>query len=404
MNETTINKIKNNKSTKVIIIVFLCLLLNIPLQMVNSQMWSRQESETTALESVKKSWGDIVEVNTPYIKVRNDKFFPEVSESNIQINVQQKKRGYFTVPVYLAKVKMKFKFNTQDNLKLSHEKKERDPSRLIMPFKNSGSVVVFKITETNNTVDLSKTVYSDEIIVMPDLVKDKEFFGKEFLIEMEVRGIDKFNLNLLSKNDKVFINSNSSDLKFEGDILPTESTVSKSGIDAKWSFSQMGTLTDNIISVKLIWNNPGYLKFDRIMNYGFLFIALIFITFFILEYIYKNKLHPIQYGAVGIAISIFYLMLLALLEKIGFDWAYMISSLAVISLNTFYMAGVFSKIKTVLIVLLVEILLHVYFYIILSLEDLAFLVGSIGLFAALATFMIITRKFDWYETNGSKND
>ncbi len=135
---------------------------------------------------------------------------------------------------------------------------------------------------------------------------------------------------------------------------------------------------------------------EKAVKYGILFIALTFILVFIVEFVSKAKIHPLQYGLIGLSISVFYLLLLAISETVGFDIAYLISSLAVTGLIVFYVKGFLNQKKFVRMILTEQIVLNGFFYTLLSLEESAFLIGSLGLFIALTIFMMITRKFDWY--------
>ena len=105
-----------------------------------------------------------------------------------------------------------------------------------------------------------------------------------------------------------------------------------------------------------------------------------------------------QYGLMGLAISVFYLLLLAISESTGFDIAYGISTAAVTGLILFYIKGFIREVKFVRMILCEQLVLSGFFYLLLSLEESAFLVGTIGLFIVLTAFMAVTRKFDWYNS------
>ncbi len=189
--------------------------------------------------------------------------------------------------------------------------------------------------------------------------------------------------------------------KFIDEILPTDTITSSKGFEATWTLNALpkwenGSREVKSIGLNHLWISTDYSMIEKAVKYGILFIALTFILIFIVEFMSKAKIHPLQYGLIGLSISIFYLLLLAISESLGFDIAYLLSSLAVTGLIVFYVRGFLNQKKFVKMVLIEQIILSTFFYILLALEEKAFLIGSIGLFVALSVFMTITRKFDWY--------
>src|SRR3546814_16997429 len=83
-----------------------------------------------------------------------------------------------------------------------------------------------------------------------------------------------------------------------------------------------------------------YTQADRATKYGLLFVALTFVGFFMFELIKQLRIHPIQYGLVGLALAIFFLLLVSLSEHIEFGWAYLCASVACIGLLGFYLSAV----------------------------------------------------------------
>jgi inner membrane protein len=141
-----------------------------------------------------------------------------------------------------------------------------------------------------------------------------------------------------------------------------------------------------------------YAKSERAVKYAILIIGLTFSLFFIIEIMQKKPVHPVQYILVGIALVIFYTLLLSFSEFIFFDWAYAAAALATITLISFYVKSHFGNWRTVGIFTLVLTLLYTFIFVLVRLEDTALLVGSIGLFFILAIAMYLSRKIDWYGT------
>jgi inner membrane protein len=148
--------------------------------------------------------------------------------------------------------------------------------------------------------------------------------------------------------------------------------------------------------VRLFRSVDIYQKSMRTAKYALMFIVFTFLAFFISEVLNRLRVHPVQYFLIGMAIILFYTLLLSISEQINFGWAYLISASAVISLITGYTKAILKSRYVTLMVSGILLVLYTYLYILLQLEDYALLMGSIGLFLVLAVTMYVTRKIDWY--------
>lgn len=137
----------------------------------------------------------------------------------------------------------------------------------------------------------------------------------------------------------------------------------------------------------------------RSVKYALMFIALTFFVFFLAELLSHRRIHPIQYLLVSCGLVLFYSLLLALSEHIGFDWAYLVSAIAIVGLITAYSGTIFKKRNQTLRMGMFLTALYVYLYVMLQLEDMALLFGSVGLFIALAIIMYVSRKIKWYKNS-----
>jgi inner membrane protein len=130
-----------------------------------------------------------------------------------------------------------------------------------------------------------------------------------------------------------------------------------------------------------------------------MFIALTFFVFFLVELLSRRRIHPIQYLLVSCGLILFYGLLLAISEHLGFGGAYLISAAAIVSLISAYSASIFGKAMAALRMGLFLTALYVYLYVMLQLENMALLFGTIGLFVALAIIMYVSRKINWYRSD-----
>jgi inner membrane protein len=142
-----------------------------------------------------------------------------------------------------------------------------------------------------------------------------------------------------------------------------------------------------------------YAKTNRSVKYAILIIGLTFSIFFIVELRQKKPIHPIQYVLIGLALVIFYSLLLAISEFLLFDLAYLIASGATIILVSVYARSHFQSWKSAGIFAAVLTLLYGFIFVLIRLEDTALLIGSIGLFIILAISMYASRKISWYGGN-----
>ena len=144
-----------------------------------------------------------------------------------------------------------------------------------------------------------------------------------------------------------------------------------------------------------------YTKADRATKYGLLFVALTFVGFFMFELIKQLRIHPIQYGLVGLALAIFFLLLVSLSEHIEFGWAYLAASAACIGLLGFYLSAVLhSTLRGVGFATMLATLYAALYGLLVS-EDNALVLGAGLLFVILAAIMVLTRKVDWYRISAT---
>lgn len=151
-------------------------------------------------------------------------------------------------------------------------------------------------------------------------------------------------------------------------------------------------------TVNLIQPVDLYGQVDRAAKYGFLIIGFTFVAFLLFDLIGGVRISSVQYILVGVALVLFFVLLLAFAEIIGFAWAYVMASLATIGLITAYSASVLSSWRRASIVGGLLAGLYGAIYILLSLEAYSLLIGSLLIFVALAGVMFVTRRLDWSAT------
>ena len=224
-----------------------------------------------------------------------------------------------------------------------------------------------------------------------------------FEISYKLRGTDSIKIDTWGNYSQVKITGNWSSPNFKGDFLPNKRTVADNQFSAEWNIPKIATSTlkNPHIEVSLLIPIDNYRMTERAMKYSFLFLSLTFMFYFIFETITKEQqIHPLQYILLGLAMQIFYLLLLAISEFTSFNTAYSIASLMTIGLISLYTHFVIIKEKNKKFSLTIcglLILLYGLLYSLLKLEDYALLTGSFGLFLVIAIIMYVTRNINWYE-------
>jgi inner membrane protein len=198
---------------------------------------------------------------------------------------------------------------------------------------------------------------------------------------------------------------------FDGGFLPVSRSVAPSGYSAEWSvpFIARGVraegpsdsitgLDATALGISFIEVADPYQSVDRSLKYVPLFLGLVFLSYFIFEVTAARRVHPAQYLLVGVAQIIFYLLLLSLAERIGFDWGFLIAGGATVALLSVNAGWIFASRMQALKALATLAPLYVLIYMLLRLEDNALLVGAIASFVAVAAVMYFTRSIDWYSS------
>ena len=263
-------------------------------------------------------------------------------------------------------------------------------------------------------------------------IMDKEKIP--FEIDIDFRGSRDISILPLGKKNHFEIKSNWKSPSFSG-VLPTERTIDDNGFFAKWEVSNLirnypqiididndrfsdfyqdglvyneydetTTYFDNndegsaVVKVALFDSVTSYTQIYRACKYGILFIGMSLVVVFIFEVVSKKAAHYVQYGVVGFSLVIFYLLLLSLSEHIGFEWSYLISSLAIVIPNSMYITSMTSNKKFGIGMFIFLSGIYAILFSILRMEQYALLTGSLLILAVLYAVMYLTKKADIFQS------
>jgi inner membrane protein len=235
-----------------------------------------------------------------------------------------------------------------------------------------------------------------------------------FRIKLSLRGSQRLDIVPVGRSTRVALASDWPHPSFTGRMLPDADTrISDAGFAATWATTHFATnlaqalqgclrtkrcddYAGSAFGVAFIEPVDLYLTLERAVKYGFLFIGLTFAAFFLFEILAGLAIHPIQYALVGVALAVFFLLLLSLAEHLAFALSYALAALACVALIGFYLSFVLRGRRRGLLFAAALGGLYTLLYAILRLEDHALLMGSALVFALLAATMIGTRRVDWY--------
>lgn len=427
----------NNITIKVLVILAMIIALLLPIQLVKSLIEERKETQAAVEAEISEKWGGgrqelIAPIMVlPYIesywqtdktaennrrKVEQIKHLFLNSDQLIvdgYIQAEERARTMFKTLVYQSKMNFRgtFSFSEERMKEIGNKQVVWKDAYLIMSMTSMRALknkVNVQINNEQRTARL-RNVDNGFIptgLVVADIFKFDQPQNVDFNFDIVMNGTQNMQLRSYSKETKVEFKSNWKTVSYLGTVLPTQHD-NKDGFNALWEiYSDKGELIDandilnsEIVEVDLRYPVNDYQMNMRAVKYAIMFIALTFVAFFLVELLSRRRIHPMQYALVSAALILFYTLLLSLSEHIGFNWSYLVSAIAVIILVSVYAVSIFKTRKSDILLGLFLTALYIYLYVILQLEDMALLFGSIGLFIALAIVMYLSRKVDWYNLN-----
>lgn len=228
----------------------------------------------------------------------------------------------------------------------------------------------------------------------------------DFEMDLKVYGTGRIEFVPVGDENHVELESAWPHPSFTGQFLASNRTISANGFSAVWDVNSLACSAQKSITsgdssmqafgVSLIDPISPYPLTDRALKYGFLFIFITFAAFWLFEVLAVLKIHPVQYGFIGLAQAIFFLLLLSLSEHVGFGISYAVASMATIGLIVFYVCHILHGLGRGLSFGALLTLLYGVLYVLLQSEDHALIAGSTLLFGLVSLVMMLTRKVDWY--------
>ncbi len=435
--------IKTSITVRMLMVGILIFTLLIPLSFIKDLIRERAFRQKAVVKEINQKWGNEVLLYGPVLKIpyqihtlqknwnektksyieedlittRNAYFFPNTLDIDTNVESETLGRSIYESVVYTASMKIKGSFTPPDFG--THDIVDRDilwnkatillnstnlkgiRSNLELEIGDQPYALQSRYTKNSYTNKLETKFLKEN-----SLPKEKEMM---FSMELVINGSEQLRFIPVGKETVISMTSNWPSPSFNGNYLPDTKTkeISETGFKANWKvlqinrefeqefFGGLPEIEGSAFGVKLLIPVDEYQKSERASKYGYLVIALTFLVFFLIQTISKIHIHPFQYLMIGLALTMFYTLLISISEHSSFFKAYIIAGIAVISLITIYAKAILKSIKFMGLITLSLTALYTFIFVIIQLENYALLVGSIGLFVILGTIMIISRRIDW---------
>ncbi|MES2809343.1 MAG: cell envelope integrity protein CreD [Bacteroidota bacterium] len=432
--------LKESVTVKFIFITIMILLLLIPSAMVGDLIRERESRNHEMEEDVSDKWSGAQLIQGPVLVIpykrtvngtdaNNKVVTKEIIENyyllpgqlhvKAEVKCDSLHRGIYETVVYNTRVKIWGDFKA-DIARLGIT-----PSQMLLNHaKITFSISDLKGLKTNPTVKLgallaqAEPVFNEKGLFNNGLqasITLTELTDKEipFSFDLDLKGSKQLNFLHTGKTTDVEVTGNWPSPSFDGRYLPDYRKVDDKGFTARWRmlyfnrpFAQQWAANDTILNqmqghdnaifgVKLKLPVDQYQKTMRTSKYGILIILLTFISLFLTELISKQRVHAFNYLLIGAAMVVYYTLLLSFSEQIGFNVAYLIASVATITLISIFLASLLkNKLSSILLAVLLTVF-YTFIYVIIQLEDLSLLIGSIALFIVISALMYFSRKINW---------
>ncbi|MFA5044862.1 MAG: cell envelope integrity protein CreD [Paludibacter sp.] len=433
-------KFSQSITVKAIIIGFLTLILLIPGSMIQNLIQEREQRSNETIEKINSKWSNAQTItgpvlSVPYVYSYSDEknvtkterhilnITPEVLDMNAKVLPEERHIGIYKSILYKSELQISGKFGKIDTQKLTYSSILWNEATIrigITDLRGVTNNIDFVLDGLHFNAEAGgsrQDAIGQGLVITPNhaelFIADKEL---SFNCTLHLNGSSNLNFIPMGKTTKVEMNGAWQAPGFTGSFSPTHSMTEK-GFKANWQIlhfnrsipetwidNQVDNFNDTKFGVDLVDTVDHYQQNMRSAKYALMFIALTFVVFFFVEVLTKKKIHPIQYLLVGIALILFYSLLLSISEQLNFGLAYLIASVATIGLISLYAHSIFkNRTQTGMLATILSVL-YIFLYVVLQLEDVALLFGSIGLFIILGIIMYFSKRINWYKQDETEDD
>lgn len=423
---------------RMLLLGFLVLLLLIPIAQISGVIEEREARQNEAVEDVTGKWGRDQSLTGPVLiipythrwtdtdsagkkiertQTRRAFFLPDELAVRGRVDAEQRSRGIFSVPVYKLALELSGTFAPPDwkTLDVVDADVAWDRAELAIGISD---VRAIQETPQLGWAGQARTFLpgAGELSLAQngihvDVAVPRGTAPIPFSFPLRLHGSQGVWLVPFARETTATLESAWPNPSFQGSWLPVEREITDSGFKATWripylgrNYPQMWTQSEapteavaaSSFGVRLVPAVDAHRMSERSIKYAGLFVLLTFAAIWIVEVLARLRVHPIQYLMIGGAICLFFLLELSLSEHIGFGLSYLLASVSVVAVVGGYARSVLGSAKRASVIAGIVAALYGYLYVLLTQEDYALLVGSVGLFATLGAVMYLTRRIDWY--------
>lgn len=420
---------------KFLVVLALILALAIPLLFVYGLVWERERYADRAANEISRMWARAQTLSGPYLIVPAERtvdvqrgretttrtvrdylvFRPETLDVETELSSEVRKRGIFEVPVYRSAISVKGRFAEPDLQRITNSSdrllwEQAVVSVLIPDVRGIKETTAMMVAGQSIRFRASSGVGGNRVsgIHVP-IDEARARAGFEYAFSLPLNGSREFHVVPAGAETAVRIKSDWPHPSFSGAFLPETRSISDNGFSAEWKIPRLARgdgqerrvkslkqmATPMAFGAELFQPVRFYSLAQRALKYALGFIAIAFLAVFIMEIQTRRRVHWIQYLFVGLALVIFYVLLIGTAEHIGFDLGYSGAAGATALLIGTYFGTVVGSASRGFIMFAVLAIIYALLYLLLRLEDYALLAGSIASFILIAIVMFATRNVDW---------
>ena len=431
--------IRNSVTLKLISIFILMLLLLIPMDYVKDVIQDREDLRQQTVVDVSNKWANEQYVYGPILSIPVQKtilkdektvtvdevlhILPDKLLIDGRVAPKKLNRGIYEVVVYDSQLSFSGHFeNISEYLReLKEYTLNLDDAFLTVHISDLRGIkekVVVKWNDQARNIDPGSGIptFVKSGITVKNVLRAEGPESYKFSFDLKLQGSQYLGFVPLGKETDVKLSSDWQDPSFTGSFLPDNRKVDEQGFAANWkvlelnrNFPQYWIGDRNVnevikssFGVEMLLPVNDYQKSMRSAKYALLAISLTFLTFFLVEIFNKKKVHPFQYILIGLALCLFYTLLVSISEHSNFNLAYLISSVVIIGIIGLYAKSILPSAKQAAMLVLILCFTYTFVYVTLQVQDYALLIGSVGLTAILAFTMFITRNVNWYDLSSTK--
>lgn len=427
--------IRESVTLKLISIFILALLLMVPMSFIQSLILERDQMQQSTISEVSDKWANEQQVYGPILTIPfidqitvDDKkeevrkevhILPSFLKINGIINPQILHRSIYEVVVYDSGLTFNGRFDSLDRYEKDFKGTEIlwDEAFLTINISDMRGIkenIIMNWNGNDKQVEPGSTIpvlVRSGITVQNLFVETPGQYAFDFSFNVQLQGSQHLGFVPLGKKTEIHLTSDWQNPSFSGSFIPDERKITNEGFQADYKILELNRnypqywtgdrhsegIKQSAFGVDLLLPVTQYQKTMRSAKYALLVIALTFLTFFLIEIFNRKKVHPFQYILIGLALCLFYTLLISISEHMSFNGAYLISSISTITMIGLYAKSILSNIRQTIVLVIMLCFTYTFVFITLQLQDYALLIGSIGLTIILAFTMYITRNINWYD-------